>query len=289
MKIKFNLLNLITIFFLILPVASFGADYKKLTAKYISTAQSRDLKALFEMSLYNQQNIKAINAASPKFRVEKEINELFEREKTYLMYWMFTPSVKWKILEIKKTKVPILNGKLNNGCMVFVETEYKYDDAPLVDGNLPNQSKPLKRGVFVITFDEKSGLYSKVDSYNSEYLYWDTPVRVENLTYTSKADNLDLRFDIDGGQPNTIGGKPPYTNKIYINGQPLNTFLGEYAKNYWIKELDDGKWIELLSFAWPPGTVFPLKLKVEVTDSSPTPQSGYAEVMITEGLGRQPL
>jgi len=270
MDAKFNLLKLFTIFFLILPVTSFGADFNKLTAKYIATAQRRDLKALFEMSLFNQQNIKAIKATSPKFRIEKEINELFEREKSYLQYWMFTPSVKWKVLETKKTKLPMLDGKWINGRIVFVETEYIYNDAPLVD------YKPLKKGVFTIVFDEMSGLYYKVDSYNSEYIYWDTPVRVRNLTYTSDNRSLDLRFDIDGGQP--------YTNKIYINGQPINTFLGKYANDFWIQELDAGRWLHLLALEWPPGTVFPLKLRVEVTDSSPTSQSGYAEVMINEGI-----
>jgi len=268
---------------LAVPTSLFGADLTKATAKYIAAAQKQDLKALFDMGLFTQQAIKKARAESPKFRVEKDVSEVFERNKSNLQYRMFTPSAKWRILETKRTKLQMFDGKYNNGHIVYVETVYpNIDDAPEYDFN-GIESKPLRRGVFMIYFDDASGLWYSVETFRAEFAFWETPVHVSNLTYSYDNRSLNLRFDVDGGKPHTLGGTPPYTSKIFINGQPIAVFFGKYADTYIMQELDAGRWLELRYEGWPPETKFPLTLRLELSDSSQPPKTGAAEVSITNG------
>ncbi len=285
MNSKITALLVVAVF--LLPLASFAADLKKSIAKYAEVALRKDLKGLHEICALTQLTEKSIKASSPKFRVEKELTQYFEQEKGYLEYKVkfFTPTTKWKILETKKTKLQLYNSKPANAHIVYVETRYpNINDAPLMDVNGDVfLKKPLKRSILIFTIDDSSGLYYKVDHAREEDEFWETPVRVSNLTYSYSYRSLDLQYTADGGRQGTTGGKPPYSNKISIEGKTLKDFLGPEADAPWMSELSDGQHIEIRSFKWPEGTRFPVKLRVDVTDSSTPPKTASAEITIPNG------
>ena len=166
---------------LIAACSSSATDLNKSISRYADAAQRKDMKGLYQLSALAQLDEKEIKASSPKFKVEKELEQLYQREKGYLEYKMqfFTQNTKWKILESKKIKVPLYNSKTSNGYIVYVETRYPdIKDAPMMEVNGdPFAKKPMKRSILIFTIDASSGLYYKVDHSMDEDEFWDTPVR----------------------------------------------------------------------------------------------------------------
>jgi len=259
-------------------------DCKQLTTKYIKAAQRNDYKTLLGMSAFYQNNATAIKQNSPKYKADAGLHSLFESEKKRTMKWMFTPASKWKILETKNMQLD----KKTNICTVNIQIDYpNYEDAPnTVKATFSGQGKRLKSSVVAIAFDNKTGyVFGDPSTDDSVTEYWDTPLRVSELTYEI-GKYLNLYFKIDGGVPELSGGKGPYTNKIFINDLPMNVFFEKSSEEYSMKELGGGNWLEISTlgyFAWPPNTELPLKLRLEVTDSSTPPNIAFKEIMIDEG------
>jgi len=271
---------------LALPLASFAADFNAAIARYAKAAQKKDLREIYDLCALTQLNEKEIRESSPKFRVEKEINQLFEQAKGGLenTFSMFTPTSKWKILETKKIKLPLFKNKPANAHVVYVGMKYpNINDAPIYDeGAKMWLRRPMKRGVFIFTIDDSSGKYYKIDHYTEEDEFWATPVRVSDLKYTCTYRGLSLEYTADGGRKGTTGGTPPYRNKVLIAGKSVNEFIGT-EDELGMSELSDGQSIEIRGFRWPEGTQFPLKIRVEVTDSSTPAKTASAEVSVPNG------
>lgn len=277
-------LILVVLATVIMAGQAWAIDCKQLTAKYIKAAQGDDYKNLLGMSAFYQGNASAIKQNSPKYRADSELNSLSESEKKRTVKWMFTPASKWKILETKNMQLD----KKTNICTVYIQMDYpNYEDAPnTVKATFSGQGKKLKSSVVAIAFDNKTGyVFGDPSTDDSVTEYWDAPLRVSELTYEI-GKYLNLYFKIDGGVPELSGGKGPYTNKIFINDLPMNVFFEKSSEEYSMKELGGGSWLEISTlgyFAWPSNTELPLKLKLEVTDSSTPPKIAFKEILIDEG------
>ena len=159
-----------------LATAAYGADCNQLATKYVNAAQNSDYKTLLDMSLMYQSNAASIRNNAPKHTADKLQSDLYEGEKQHIVKWMFTPSSKWKILEVKNSKLQLQNGKYTSGCVAYVQTEYpSYNEAPeyLPEMSFDSVKKKLKSGITPLSFDLKTGyVYATVKIEESSNVYW---------------------------------------------------------------------------------------------------------------------
>lgn len=114
--------KLVLLVALVVTVAgqAWGVDCKQLATKYIVASQNGDYTSLLSMSEMYQLNSKAIKKNAPKYAQDSKIKELADSEKGRLVTLMFTSDVKWKIVDMKRTRFD----KKNEACFVYIQTEY---------------------------------------------------------------------------------------------------------------------------------------------------------------------
>lgn len=290
----------------ILPGASFSADFNSVAAKYVVAAQKKDLATLFNMNIYYQSRVEQIKKTSPKFMVTKNVQALFEGEKNAIesnnQLWLFEPSMKWKLLEAQR-KPKAYDGLYGNIYTLYIEMVYRdIETAPLFN------KRPIKRLIASIDFSENRKQYMGIGGYGltileKEVTYWQLPLKIANFQYKYDENKLVISFDITGGKPDTIGGTPPYSQIITVeddiksidaaqNEQKLiliNEFFeqtkygtsSDFMTGGIVFEYKAGKRIR--SFEWPPGTKFPLAIGLAVFDSSKPQLTDVEAIIIEEG------
>lgn len=290
-----------TLFFIILLFAytvtnASGANFNAIAGKYVMAAQKKDIKALLDMHASVQENVAKIKKRSPRILWDAEIKKAYDWEEKYVSsdnrLELFTPDMKWKLLESKKNTIYPKNW--GTFYSLFIGVAYDNPNtAPLVSG------KPLRRSIFVINFSTNGQYYNKLEMLEDQTSYWQLPLKISNLKHTYNGNKLIISFTIDGGKPNTTGGTPPYVNVIKVNNAsqyPQKALLlNEYfdQSKYDIAEdfMTGGTAVEYKpgrsrsggEFAWPPDTFFPIQITIGVTDSSSPQLTDMANILIEDG------
>jgi hypothetical protein len=172
-----------TLFFVVLLFAlttasAYGADFNDLTKKYMAACQNRDLKTLFDTNIYYQMLVSDIRRKSPKFMVDTEVQNLFEKEKNALEYinkfHLFTPSMKWKLVETQYRPGAYDNhyGKVYT---IYISMVYSdINTSPIIN------DRPVKQLIASIDFSANRKQYMGVGDLGLNVLdkglvYWELP------------------------------------------------------------------------------------------------------------------
>lgn len=281
----------------LLSAQAWAVDCKQQTIKFIRSAQQNDYSTLLTMSEIYQNNAAGIRRNYPKYKVDEALRELFEFEKGKISKWMFTPTTSWKLLETKNVQL----SKKTSICISYIKTEYNnYEDAPSTTNMTYSEyGNKIKSSVIAISFDRKTGfLFGSPELDGASTKYWISPLKVEKLKYEyiDRSPTVDFSYVINGGSEKLIGGTPPYKTNILINGMQYSEFMGKFANKYKIEYSPDvykaNKFHITITqpdknkhdnFEWPPNTSFPVRLKIEISDSSQIPQTITAELLINTG------
>lgn len=281
----------------LLSAQAWAVDCKQQATKFVKAAQQNDYGTLLTMSEIYQNNAAGIRKNYPKYKADEALRELFEFEKGKISKWMFTPTTSWKLLETKNVQL----GKKTSICISYVQTEYNnYEDAPSTTKMTYSEyGNKIKSSVIAVSFDRKTGfLFGNPELDGASTKYWISPLKIKELKYEylDRSPTVDFSYVINGGSEKLIGGTTPYKANILINGMQYSEFMGKFANKYKIEYSPDvykaNKFHITITqpdknkhdnFEWPPKTIFPLKIKVGVIDSSVSPKSDSAEVVISEG------
>ena len=128
----------------------------------------------------------------------------------------------------------------------------------------------------------------------------------KDLTFKMYGDEAVLEFQLDGG-------KPPFKYDITLNGKSLDDIIANHIsvkESFGVPKIENTKeylyWKKMItekvennyasgsrkiiistnedwSFAWSPGTTFPMQLKVNITDSFSPSHKATLETVISEG------
>jgi len=267
---------------------------EKRVEKFLKAVKEKDFKTIFAATYYYQMKLSEIKSSNPKVLWEKLTTEYYESEKNAvikgekkssffgstshftfiieptkdiraLMNTLNTPC-KWKVIETTRKLMPdVFSGRQYDVFKVYVSLNYpKIDESPLINGKL------LKKRIWSLYIDAKTGLYIKYYYLEKGDVYWENvPLRVLSVSWS--ADSL---MGLNPLKIRGIGGVPPYHSTTkYGNciieklGRVSKPFFGDNTTIF-INVGRGGEWMGFKNCIEGSGGSFPLKFTISLSDKS---------------------